>query len=81
MIKDNLWHPEKSNCLFWACVMRFLAGGHVMWRKSDLWPGGFHVLWQRKDGTVFSYSPWDGSSVGWKRSLKELFFSGYVKKH
>ena len=81
MIENNLWKPEKSNCLFWAYTMRFLFGGRVIWQKSDLWPGRFHVLWEHPNGVTYSYKPLDGAQVGWKRSLKELFFKGYVKIH
>ena len=81
MNKDNLWEPKKNNCLFWAYIMLALYGGRVIWRKSNLWPGGFHVLWECPDGKIYSYAPFDKSQIGWKRSLLELFYYGYIKTH
>tara|TARA_R110002072_G_scaffold202127_1_gene359940 strand:- start:2060 stop:2314 length:255 start_codon:yes stop_codon:yes gene_type:complete len=84
MIKDNLWHPEtkcKCNCLFWALVMLFLAGGKIVKEKSEHWPGGFHILWEAPDGARLSYYPYNEYTTDAKQTVREWIFEGYVKRH
>ncbi len=81
MIKDDLWQPERCNCLIWALVMRWLAGGELGFRPTKGWSGKFHIVWYAPDGRVMSYVPWDSSRVGIVRSMVDGWFKGHVKTH